>query len=300
MSDHLAGISVFVEAVNAGGFANAATRLNLSRSAVGKTVAKLEARLGVRLFHRTTRNQSLTEDGQIYYERCLRALEEIQAGEAMLDSGRQQVSGRLRISMPVLFGRRCVLPVLARLAQQHPDLVLELDFNDRHVHVMEDGFDLAIRSGPLRDDSHLVARRIAAQRMTVCAAPGYLEAHGAPSSIDQIPAYDAIVYGHSGRVYDWRFPVADAPTQTIAPQSRLRCNDLEAIADAAVAGMGLAWLPLWLVRDRIRAGDLVPLLENQPGLVFDIYALWPKVPSIPLRQRIVIDTLAEALPKIMV
>src|SRR5271154_893835 len=110
MTDRLAGVNVFVEAVEAGGFSAPAPRLNLSRSAVGKTIARLEDRLGTRLFHRTTRSQSLTEDGQIFYERCQRALAEIRDGEAMLDSGRREVSGRLRVSMPALFGRHCVAP----------------------------------------------------------------------------------------------------------------------------------------------------------------------------------------------
>ncbi len=299
MGDHLAGIAVFVEAVNAGGFSAAAVRLNLSRSAVGKTVAKLETRLGVRLFHRTTRSQRLTEDGQIFYERCLRALEEIRAGEAMLDSGRRIVTGRLRVSMPVLFGRRCVAPVLASLARQHPKLELELDFSDRLVNVMDDGFDLVVRNGPLENSPGLVARRIACQRMTVCAAPGYIEVRGAPRTLDEIAEHDAIVYGRSGRAYGWRFPVVEGQPLEIQPKSRLRFDDLDAIADAAVAGMGLAWLPCWLIRDRVQSGDLVQVLEDHPGLVFDTYALWPQTPRIPMRVRVAIDALAETLPKIM-
>src|SRR5579859_1450539 len=130
MIDRLTGVSIFVETVDAGGFSAAAARLNLSRSAVGKTVARLEDRLGVRLFHRTTRRQSLTDDGQVFYERCLRALEELRVGELLLESGRQEAVGRLRVSMPVLFGRRCVAPILTRLALGHPKLELDLNFTD--------------------------------------------------------------------------------------------------------------------------------------------------------------------------
>ena len=120
MSDRLSGISVFVTAVEAGSFALAASRLHLSRSAVGKTIARLEQRLGVRLFHRTTRSQSLTDDGALFYERCLRALEEIRGAETLLESGKRQVSGRLRVSMPVLFGRMCIAPLLTELTREHP------------------------------------------------------------------------------------------------------------------------------------------------------------------------------------
>src|SRR5664280_1748699 len=136
MRDSLDGVAVFVEAVEAGGFARAAERLALTRSAVGKTVARMEARLGVRLFHRTTRSQSLTEDGQNYYERCLRALEELRAGEALLESGRREVSGKLKVSMPVLFGRYCVGPVLLELAQEHATLELDLRFSDAVVDLI--------------------------------------------------------------------------------------------------------------------------------------------------------------------
>jgi DNA-binding transcriptional LysR family regulator len=164
VSDRLNGVSVFVEAVEAGGFSAAALRLNLSRSAVGKTIARLEGRLGVRLFHRTTRSQSLTDDGQAFYERCLRALEEIRAGEAMLESGQQEATGRLRVSMPVQFGRRCVAPILSHLAEKHPRLELDLNFSDRLVDLLEDGFDLAIRTGPLDQSAGLMTRRIAYHR----------------------------------------------------------------------------------------------------------------------------------------
>src|ERR1700730_11614079 len=170
MSDRLTGVSVFVEAVEAGGFSAAALRLNLSRSAVGKTIARLETRLGTRLFYRTTRSQNLTEDGHAFYERCLRALDEIRMGEAMLDSGRREVVGRLRVSMPVLFGRHCVAPLLTDLARRHPKLELDLDFSDRLVDLMEDGFDLAVRNGAPGEGAGLMVRRLAYQRMTVCAS----------------------------------------------------------------------------------------------------------------------------------
>lgn len=169
--ERLGGISIFVEAVDAGGFSAAAERLNLSRSAVGKTIAKLEQRLGVRLFHRTTRTQSLTAEGQLYYESCLRAVGEIRAGEALLESGKQEIRGRLRMSLPVVFGRQCVMPLLSELLGQHPLLELDVNFSDRRVDLVEDGFDLAIRTGPLPDEPDVMARKVADQPMTVCASP---------------------------------------------------------------------------------------------------------------------------------
>src|SRR6266446_615422 len=196
VAELLSGVDVFVAAVEAGGFAAAGERLHLTRSAVAKAIARIEERLDVRLFHRTTRTLGLTEDGQTYYERCVRALEELRAGEAALESGRREAAGRLRVSAPVLFGRYCVAPVLAKVAAQHPKLELELSFSDRPVDLIEDGFDLAIRNGNI-----------------------------------------GIVYGGAGHIRTWEFSAGGRKTLVeVTPPSRLRFDNVEAIADAAEAG----------------------------------------------------------------
>ena len=292
MSDLLNGVDIVVAAVEAGSFSAAAERLHVTRSAVAKSVARVEARLGVRLFHRTTRNQVLTEGGQVYYERCVRALDELRAGEATLESGQREAVGRLRVSVPVLFGRRCVAPVLARLAAQHPRLELDLSFSDRTVDLVEDGFDLAVRNGDIGDGGGLMTRRVGQQRMTVCASPAYIAEHGRPDTLDDLPAHQAIAYGRAGRVRLWQFPAGGREIVEATPPSRLRFDDLEAIADAAEAGHGLAWLPCWLIRSRA----LVPLLETTPRLVIKTHALWPRTPHLPLRVRLAIDALAAELP----
>jgi DNA-binding transcriptional LysR family regulator len=296
MSDALNGVSVFVTAVEAGGFSAAAAKLHLSRSAVGKTISRMEARLGVRLFHRTTRTQSLTEDGQAYFEHCLRALEALRAGDQMLESGRKEASGRLRVSVPVLFGRRCVAPILTELARKHPKLELELNFTDQVVDLFEDRFDLAIRNGRPSEGAGLKTRILALQRMTVCASPRYIEQHGAPRTLDDLQRHHAVVYGRGGMVKSWAFPVEGGAPIEIAPPNRLRLDDLAAITDAVVDGFGLAWLPCWLIRDRVRAGKLVPLLLDSPRMIFETHALWPEAPHLPLRVRLAIDALAAALP----
>ncbi len=296
VDEMLNGVDVFVAAVETGSFAAAAGRLNLTRSAVAKTIGRMEARLDTRLFHRTTRSLALTEDAQGYYERCVRALDELRAGEAALDLGRNAAAGRLRVSMPVLFGRRCVAPVLARLAAEHPRLELDLSFSDRPVDLIEDGADLAIRNGDIGDGAGLMTRTVGLQRMTVCAAPAYLEHHGQPMGLDDLGSHRAITYGRAGRIRAWQFPVDERTLREVTPPSRLRFDDLEAIADAAEAGYGLAWLPCWLIRERVRAGGLVPLLETVPRLVFRTHALWPETPHLPLRVRFALDALAAALP----
>ncbi|MCY1047292.1 LysR family transcriptional regulator [Corallococcus sp. bb12-1] len=300
MSDSLNGVSVFVEAVEAGGFSAAAAKLHLSRSAVGKTVARMEERLGVRLFHRTTRSQSLTHDGQVFYERCLRALEELRAGEALLESGKQEAAGRLRVSVPVLYGRRCVAPILMKLARAHPKLEVDMSFSDRTVDLLEDGFDLAIRNGGSNGvgpgGDGLTVRRVGHQRMSVFASPGYLRKRGTPRTWEAFAKHDTLAYVRLGQLRTWLFPQEDGSNVELIPRSRLRFDDLEAIADAAVAGLGLAWLPCWLAEDRVRAKDLVRVLTDSPGLRFDVYALWPNTPHLPMRVRVAIDALAAGLP----
>lgn len=299
MSERLAGVAAFVEAVEAGGFAAAAARMGQSRSTVGKTIARLEARLGVRLFHRSTRSQSLTNDGQLFYERCVRALAELEAGETALETGRGEPAGKLRVTAPVIFGRHCVAPILLALVRAHPGLELEIAFSDRPADLIEDGFDLAVRNGAVPDTSGLMSRRVAGQRMTVCAAPAYLDRRGRPATLEDIAAHDTLVYGRSERRRSWRFPTPGGPDVELHPKSRVRFDDLEALTDATLSGLGLAWLPCWLISEHVAAGRLERVLADRPGLVFDTHLLWPRAPHLPLRVRAAIDALAAGLPRYM-
>lgn len=297
--DRLTSMSVFVKAVDLGSFAAAADLLGLSGPMVGKHVRFLEERLGVRLITRTTRRQSLTEFGRAYYERCRAILAEADAADALAADQLSEPRGKLRVTMPVHFGRRCVAPVLLEFARRYPMLELDLSFNDRFADLAEDDYDLAIRTGDLEDKAGVIARRIARQRMVVCASPAYLERHGQPLQIEDLSGHQAIIYRRSGRVRPWLFPRADAVPAEVTPPNRLRLDDLDAIADAAVIGMGLAWLPYWLVRERIQAGGLVQLLPNQPAFLYDAYALWLQTPHLPLKVRLAVDALVEALPELM-
>lgn len=299
MTDTLKHIPVFVASVEAGSFAQAAVRLHLSRSAVGKSIARLEERLGVRLFHRTTRSQRLTDNGALFYERCLRALEEIRGAESQLETGKHQVNGRLRVAVPVLFGRQCIAPLLIELAQEHPGLELEMSFSDRVVDLVEEGFDMAVRNGALADSSVLVARRLGEHRMVLCAAPDYLLKNGQPQTVDDLRQHTAINYTRAGRVLPWQLMDYDGTSRTFIPRSSFNMDDLQAICDAALAGHGLAWLPCWMVIKEIQQGDLVPLLKQAPDVRFDVHAVWQQTPHLPLRVRIAIDMLVKRLPAVM-
>jgi DNA-binding transcriptional LysR family regulator len=282
-----------------GSFAAAAAALDLSGPMIGKHVRFLEERLGVRLINRTTRRQSLTDFGRAYYDRCRVVLAEAEAADALAADQLSEPRGKLRVTMPVLFGRRCVAPILLELARQHPALELDLSFNDPIADLAEGTYDLAIRTGDLEDKAGAIARRIARQRMIVCASPSYLESQGRPRQIADLGSHHAIIYSRSGRTRPWLFPRDDGPPAEVAPVSRLRLDDLDAIADAATAGLGLAWLPRWLVRERIQAGALVMLLPDQPEFLYDSYALWLQTPHLPLKVRLAVEALAKALPRLM-
>lgn len=297
--DRLTSMAVFVKAVDTGSFAAAAHALDLSGPMVGKHIRFLEDRLGMRLLNRTTRRQSLTDFGRAYYERCRIVLAETEAAEALAADQLMEPRGKLRVTMPVHFGRHCAMPVLMDLARQYPALELELSFNDRLTDLAEDGFDLAIRTGSLQDRADVIARRVARQSMIVCAAPSYLETHGRPERLEDLAEHQAVVYRRTGPVSPWLFPRERSPPLEIAPQSQFRLDDLDAIADAATAGMGLAWLPCWLVRERIRTGKLTLLLPDEPTFLYDVHALWLKTPHLPRKVRLAVDALAAALPRFM-
>ncbi|ESY81276.1 LysR family transcriptional regulator [Mesorhizobium sp. LNHC221B00] len=298
--DRLESMAVFVRAVDLGSFAAAAVALDLSGPMVGKHVRFLEERLGVRLINRTTRRQSLTDFGRAYYERCRVVLAEAEATDALAADQLSEPRGKLRVTMPAHFGRHCVTPVLLQLARQYPMLELDLSLSDRFADLAEDGYDLAIRTGELDDKAGVIARRVARQGMVVCAAPSYLGIHSEPRRIEDLADHQSIVYRRLGQVVQpWLFAREGQPVQEIMPTGRLRLDDLDAIADAAVEGMGIAWLPWWLVRERIRAGALAVLLPDQPRYLYDCHALWLQTPHLPLKVRLAVDALATALPKLM-
>jgi DNA-binding transcriptional LysR family regulator len=297
--DRLTSMAVFVKAADLGSFAAAADALGLSAPMVGKHVRFLEERLGARLLNRTTRRQSLTEFGRAYLERCRAVLAEAEAADALAADQAAEPQGRLRVTMSVLFGRRCAAPILVGLARRYPKLELDLFFSDRVSDLAEGEHDLAIRTGTLEDSAGLIARRVARQRMVVCAAPAYLKRHGKPKRIEDLARHQALIYRRSARISPWQFPRDGASPIDFAPVGRLRFDDLDAIADAAVAGMGLAWLPAWLVRERLAAGQLVSVLTQEPAFLYDVTALWLQTPHLPLKIRLAVDALAKELPKLM-
>ncbi|WP_340317388.1 LysR family transcriptional regulator [Rhizorhabdus argentea] len=286
---------MFVATVGAGSFAKSAQRLALTRSAIGKAIARLEARLGAPLFRRTTRSLTLTPDGQLYYERCVRALEELRQGEAMLASGRLEVSGKLKVAMPVLFGSHCVAPILLELAHDNPGLHLDLRFSDSMVDLVADGYDLAVRIGVPGDQPGLMTKRVAGLMKTVCAAPSYVSLRGEPSAVVDLADHEVLILRLHDRPYFWDLHDAYGPIPDLPLAGRLQFDNHTSMVDAALRGMGIAQLPEWLVRPHVEAGRLLPLLESFSAPPTDTYVVWPAVQFEPLRLRAAIDALAAKL-----
>lgn len=301
MGQRLQGIEEFVAAVEAGSFALAAQRLHVTRSAVAKSIARLEARLDTRLFQRTTRSQSLTQEGHCYYERCRRVLAELDAGEALADAARDTARGVVRVSMPAMLGRLKVGPLLIALARQHPGMTLELGFTDRHVDLVEEGIDLALRSGDLPDTTQLVARPVAMQWMLLCAAPAYLAEHGHPADLSALQAggHEAVMYARDGRLSAWRFHDAAGRLVEVSLPSRIRCDSAEVLLQAAIGGMGLARLPAWLAAEALGEGALVRVFDEPQPFGFPLHLIRPQSRYLPMKTRVVMDWLAAELPPLL-
>jgi DNA-binding transcriptional LysR family regulator len=229
----------------------------------------------------------------------MRALAELDAAEAALDTKRRAPSGRLRVSVPVLFGRHCVAPVLLNLVHEYPQLSVEISFSDRNVDLFEEGFDLAVRIGELPDSASLMSRRLGIQRMGICAAPSYLATHGLPTNVKELDGHTGIVYGRSGQSPPWLVRDSDGAVYEPRINTRIRLDDLAAIADAALAGAGLAWLPCWLVAPHVRAGNLQLVMNSERVVATDIYAVWPRARYLSTKTRAAIDTLAVEVSQMM-
>ena len=290
MLDRLTGLEVFARVAGAGSLSAAARALGMSQTMVTKHIAALESRLGVKLFHRTTRRLSITEAGRNYLESSARILAEIEAADAAVAADRVEPRGLLRLNAPVSFGARQIAPLLAEFAQRHPRVTVELGLNDRLVDLVEEGWDLAIRIGNLSNSS-LIARRIAPCRIVVCAAPSYLKARGTPHTVASLADHNCLGYTLSQRtpIDRWGFG-ADVGVQI---SGNLRANNGDALRAAAIAGQGIIHQPTFIVADDIREGRLVALALDQPTVELGgIYAVFLPDRHPPARVRAFIDFIA--------
>jgi DNA-binding transcriptional LysR family regulator len=290
--ESLNGVITFVVAARCTSFTEAAALLGISRSAVGKSINRLEARVGVKLFHRTTRQVTLTADGDAFLDVCATALERIAEAEGSLGSQLAEPAGRLRVDMPAVFGRKIVAPVLFTIAKRYPSLLLTLSFNDDVVDILDEHIDLAIRFGALENSGELMARKLVTHRWIICAAPAYLGAAGTPLAPADVSEHRCIVGHRRGQPLSWRLVESDLEFR-ISPPPTYQLSDAEAMIDATVAGMGLCQMPDVLFTPLIKQGALVPVLDDYTNVKVDVHAVWPKSVVLRPKVRLVIDELVE-------
>lgn len=290
--DHLSAIRAFMQASRSSSFSEAAERLGLSTSTVGKAVARLESRLGVRLFQRSTRHLALTEEGRVFLEGCERAVAELAAVESALASRMDEPAGRLKVSLPELLGRRIAGPCLIGLAADHPKLELDIAFTNRLVDLVEENIDLCVRVGELAGGGDLMVRKLGVQRLTLCGAPDYLAKHGMPLRPAELAAHHGVTQSRGRAAETWRF-TESGQTKHIDVRSALCIADHALMADAACRGHGLVQLPTWIVDDAVADGRLVPVLEAFAPVPLPIFALWPHRLGTTPRVRVAVDALVD-------
>lgn len=288
----LEGIASFVAVAEAGSISEAARRLHLSKSVVSERLADIENNLGTRLLHRTTRKISLTEDGTAFLERALRIMREMEEAAAEISERRGTLSGPLRISAPVTFGRRHLGPALYPFLLANPAIELTLDLDDRRVDVSAAGYDAVVRNGVI-EDSRLVAWTLAPSQRVLVASRTYLERYGTPTDVDALRMHRGIFYVNRG-VADWQF-VGESGTQSVRAKVALRVNNGDMMLDATLAGVGISLLPSFIAGDAIQRGELVPIDVGASTVNEFIYVAHPEGQRTSVKLRAMTEALRKAI-----
>ncbi|PMS38909.1 LysR family transcriptional regulator [Trinickia symbiotica] len=291
--DRLQAMQVFTRVVDTNSFTKAAETLDLPRASVTTIIQNLEAHLGVRLMHRTTRRLSLTPDGAAYYERCVRILADIDETESSLQNGNKKPNGKLRVDMPGSIGRTIVIPSLCEFHKQYPDIDLQLGFSDRPVDLLQEGVDCVIRVGALQDSS-LVARRIGLFEGVTCASPDYLARAGVPQTLEDLSRFKAVNYfsSRTGRILDWAFLV-DGKEVEVKMAGAVSVNDADAYVTCALEGFGLIQMARFMVLPHLRSGALQEVLPEWKPLPMPISAVYPHSRHLSPKVRVFVDWIAE-------
>ena len=289
--DRFFEMQTFAAVVDAGSFVKAADALGVSKAAVSRYVGDLEARLGVRLLHRTTRRLSLTGEGQVFYARSKELLAGVDEAEAEITSRSGAASGLLRINAPVTFGIRHLAPLWGLFRARYPNVTLDVTLADRVVDLVEEGYDVAIRIATL-PSSTLISKRLATTRMVLCASPDYLKAHGAPRRPAELTAHAVISYSYWSTRDEWHF---DGPQGHVSVKTQpcLHTNSGDTCRAAALAHQGIILQPTFLVGDDLAAGTLVELMPEFRSIELGIYAIYPTRKHVSPKVRALIDFLAE-------
>lgn len=289
----LNGLGFFVLAAETRSFSEAGRKLGVSSSAVGKSVSRLEDRLGVRLFHRSTRTITLTAEGDMFLERCRRILSEVEAAELELSETHQVPRGRLRISLPL--ARKLVMSTLIDFMGSYPDIELDVDFSDRLVDVIEEGFDVVMRTGQATD-SRLMSRTLGSYRLLLVASPAYLQSRGTPKTPADLTRHACLQHRvpTAGTLERWPLKTDDGVPEWVLPTTMV-CNTSAALLDVAVAGLGVACLPDFMVRNALDQGQLVEVLGAHIEHEGTFRLLWPSSKYLSPKIRVFIDFMVQRL-----
>ncbi len=294
-SNLLDGIAIFVQVVQSKSFVNAAEKMKHSTSYISKEVSKLEARLGVRLLHRTTRTLSLTSEGEVYYQQCQQIIEDALQVESSL-SGRQQIpQGRLKLSCPVGIGVSRIRPILAEFLAKYPKITLDIDLNDHKVDLVADGFDVVIRAAVQLEDSSLISRRFMNSTSLTLASPEYLKNHGTPLQTEDLVDHQMISYRNLKTPETWQYTTKSGQKTQTHVKSRVSCNNSEMMISLCLAGQGIIRMPLFNLREEVESGKLVPLFEDLMPINIGVYLVYPSKKNMPAKLRCFIDFIMEKL-----
>lgn len=290
-------IFAFMSVVEAGSFVGGAKLMGLSRSATGKAIARLEHRLGVRLLNRTTRSCSLTGEGNSFHEQCKLIVSSIEQAEASVKSSSTVPSGSLRISVPDAFGRMFVLPLINDYMKQWPEVRIEMNFTDRAVDLIEEGFDLAVRIGTTisdgRADTRLISRVVAEFEAVMIASPHYIARKGEPAIPDDLADHDCLLFASTMHRHVWRVREPSGEWMRAGGHSRLRMDNGEALLDSAIAGMGIAFLPTFLCAEALKSGQLKRILSDYQTETAPITVIYPSKQYLSAKVRYLIDLIVK-------
>jgi len=290
--DRFENMGTFIRVVEVGSITGAAERLGVAKSAVSRRLKELEEHLGVELFHRTTRQMNLTETGRAFYHQSVRILEDVLEAEHSTSQAHGTLKGSLKIALPASFGLMHMGPAINEFLKEHPEIEFDLDFNDREVDLMQEGFDLAIRIANLPDSS-LIARRLAPIHAVICASPAYLEKMGTPQSLDELSNHRCLVYSLLHDFEHWHLtdPKGGAIKTKIRPY--LKATSGEYLKDAARGGQGIILVPSFIAYKAIERGDLVPLFKEYKPPQIDAFAIYPQTRHLSQRVRVFVDFLVK-------
>ena len=290
--DRFENMGAFIRVVEAGSISGAADRLGVAKSAVSRRLKELEEHLGVELFHRTTRSMNLTDTGRAFYHQCVRILEDVLEAEHATSQAHITLKGSLKIALPSTFGLMHMGPAINEFLQAHPEIEFDLDFNDREVDLIQEGFDLAIRIAKLPDSS-LIARRLAPIQFVMCASPVYLDRMGMPESPDQLREHQCLIYSLLRDYEYWYLMDSTGKEIRTKIQPYLKASTGEFLKDAAVEGLGIILLPSFIAYKEIERGTLVPVLKDYKIPQIDAYAIYPQTRHLSQRVRAFVDFLVK-------